>query len=146
MGLDMYLTAHRYLSEHIDEEKLISDNARAAFNAPGRVTHITAQIGYWRKANHIHAWFVKHCQGGVDECQSTYISKDKLKELLNVCKKVKKKHSLASELLPTQKGFFFGSTKYNEYYFKDIDDTIEIVEKALLIDERKWSIRYKSSW
>ena len=33
-----------------------------------------------------------------------------------------------AEILPTQSGFFFGNTEYNEYYMYDIEDTIRIIE------------------
>jgi hypothetical protein len=37
----------------------------------------------------------------------------------------------AQELLPTTDGFFFGSTDYDEYYYKDIKQTIVELEKIL---------------
>lgn len=37
---------------------------------------IAEDVGYWRKANAIHAWFVKNVQGGVDNCQSHEVSKE----------------------------------------------------------------------
>lgn len=36
-----------------------------------------------------------------------------------------------AELLPTQGGFFFGSTDYDEWYVGDIKDTIEILEEII---------------
>lgn len=46
-------------------------------------------IGYWRKANHIHNWFVKYVQNEVDDCGVYEVSEDALLELLETCKKVK---------------------------------------------------------
>lgn len=37
----------------------------------------------------------------------------------------------ASYLLPTRDGFFFGGTEYDEYYFKDLEDTKDILERAI---------------
>jgi len=37
----------------------------------------------------------------------------------------------AKTLLPRQEGFFFGSYEYDEYYWLDIQDTIEQLEKIL---------------
>lgn len=41
--------------------------------------------------------------------------------------------------LPTEEGFFFGDTDYNEYYVADLDSTIEQLEKV--IDEHKKLIK-----
>jgi hypothetical protein len=46
---------------------------------------------YWRKANHIHNWFVNNFQDGTDDCRYVYISKydiGKLKNLLKRCNSV----------------------------------------------------------
>lgn len=51
----------------------------------------------------------------------------------------------AEELLPTQGGFFFGGTDYDEYYIHDLKHTITIVDKVLAMP-KGWSIYYHSSW
>ena len=51
--------------------------------------HIIEEVGYWRKANHIHNWFVEHVQNGVDDCDyHEEVTKEILEELLDVCRKV----------------------------------------------------------
>ena len=45
-----------------------------------------------------------------------------------------------------QDGFFFGSTHYDEYYWQDLLDTIEICKRALEVYDSHSSIYYKSSW
>lgn len=122
---------------------------------------IMEQVGYWRKANAIHEWFVQRVQDGVDDCRYHHeVTKEILEELLDTCTEVlnscKKELSdgriianrtLAMELLPTQGGFFFGSTDYDEYYIQDIENTIYIVQKALeTTDFDKEMIYYISSW
>lgn len=53
----------------------------------------------------------------------------------------------AKELLPTQGGFFFGSTDYDQWYMEDIKDTIEILTKVLEeTDFDTQMIAYSSSW
>ena len=96
-------------------------------------------VAYWRKANHIHAWLINN---GTNKEEDYYchISIDKLKELKDVCEFVLDDHSLADTLLPTQSGFFFGSTDYDEWYFEDLKDTIRILEK--IIDTHKDEYRY----
>lgn len=109
------------------------------------VEEIVQRAGYWRKANAIHKWFVDNVQDGIDDCKEYYVEEEKLKELLDVCNKVKENHSLAKELLPTQSGFFFGDTEYNDWYFNDIDLTIEILEKQIK-DADEYDFYYQSSW
>ncbi len=54
---------------------------------------------------------------------------------------------IAAALLPTESGFFFGSTEYDEYYIQDIDDTIKILESALSEpDDSRVDYSYHSSW
>lgn len=42
----------------------------------------------WRKANHIHNWFVENVQDGVDDCGRYEVTKEQLEELLYICHKV----------------------------------------------------------
>ena len=47
------------------------------------------EIGYWRKANQIHNWFVEHVQDGEDDCCYHHeVTKEILEELLDTCEKV----------------------------------------------------------
>jgi hypothetical protein len=56
-------------------------------------------------------------------------------------------HSLAQELLPTQSGFFFGSTDYDEWYFSDVEDCKQQMEKLLsMYDEDTDVIFFIMSW
>lgn len=50
---------------------------------------IHEEVGYWRKANQIHQWFVDNVQDGVDDCNyHDEVTKEKLEELLDICKEV----------------------------------------------------------
>ena len=51
---------------------------------------------------------------------------------------------VAKELLPTQEGFFFGSTDYDEYYYSDLQDTKQILEEAL--KDAHADFEYCASW
>jgi hypothetical protein len=104
------------------------------------------KIGYWRKANAIHDWFVQNCQDGNDDCREAYVPIEKLEELRNICKMVLGNHALASEHLPTSSGFFFGSTDYDEWYYKDLESTVEIIDNALSKISDEWTFAYQSSW
>jgi hypothetical protein len=54
---------------------------------------------------------------------------------------------ICEELLPTQSGFFFGSTDYDEYYLEDIKYTKEKLEQVIdNIDYDNNDIYYLASW
>lgn len=54
--------------------------------------------------------------------------------------------TVAKELLPTESGFFFGGTDYDEYYISDIQQTVEQLEKILGEDEDRASYYYTANW
>ena len=109
---------------------------------------IKEEIGYWRKSNQIHNWFVEKCQDNIDECQLTEISKEQLEELLEACYEIVHNKNISPEkILPTASGFFFGGTNYDRYYYDDLKNTIGILEKA--ITKTNWDkeiVFYQSSW
>jgi hypothetical protein len=151
MGLDMYLekrTDVRHWSFQKDEEQFEVVIKKGGVTYPSiksdRITNITEELGYWRKANQIHRWFVENVQDGVDNCGEYFVSKADLQSLLDVCLAVKLDHSQAEELLPAASGFFFGNTDYDEWYYNDIDNTIDILKEALTDDNA--SYYYSSSW
>jgi len=162
MGLDMYLDARKslYVSKYMDDSngeiKLELPDELKGFEGiwHGVITQDTNYgIGYWRKANHIHRWFVEHCGNGVDECQDMYIEQEDLEQLLETCTKVLEDHSLAKTLLPTQDGFFFGGTDYDEYYFRDTEYTKKVCEAAIALlkseadnKQYRYQIHYQASW
>lgn len=161
MGLDMYLTKKSYVknwNHRPDSEKfeITVNKGGNPFDVirPERISYIEEEVGYWRKANHIHNWFVENVQDGNDDCKEYYVGTDDLLNLLETCKRVKEDNSLAESLLPTKSGFFFGDTTYDEYYYQDIDTTIQIIE-TLLSEKVKdeagresytGDIYYTSSW
>ena len=103
MGLDMYLTAERYLWDFGDNnDKEVANAIGKLFPEIGdkRVKQVEVEIAYWRKANAIHEWFVKNVQDGVDECQKSYVSHENLQNLLNVCKSVLANPDQVETLLP----------------------------------------------
>jgi hypothetical protein len=154
MGLDMYLTAERYMSKYFDAE----DSAKIAsineiFNIAGEedgdygAQSVIFKVAYWRKANAIHQWFVENCQEGVDECQKAYVSREQLQTLIDLCKEIIANPKKAREDLPTASGFFFGSTEYDTYYMQDITYTVERLEKILNDSAlEKCEFYYQSSW
>ena len=160
----MYLTRETYVKnwEHMKAQEkhkiTITKAGKATGIKPERVSYITEEIGCWRKANAIHKWFVDNVQDGKDDCRTAHVSREKLEELLDVCKKVAKASklvdgkliedaSVAKELLCTTEGFFFGNTDYNEYYLENVKYTIKMLEGVLAEkDEAMGDYEYHSSW
>lgn len=150
MGLDMYLTKEVYIGGKYKHRKVsglvsITIDEKKIRIPVKRIDTINLEIGYWRKANHIHRWFVENVQEGEDDCKSYYIGDNQLKELKDLCEQVLKDHSLAKSLLPTCDGSFFGSVKYDDYYFESLEETIEIIDRHLN-DEITGDCSYRSSW
>ena len=154
MGLDMYLSAKKYLSKYFDPADTEKSNAiNAIFGITGDeegdygAQEVTFRIAYWRKANQIHDWFVKNIQDGVDECQEAFVPRESLQELMELCEKIIAEPELGDELLPTASGFFFGSTDYDEYYMADIKHTAARLNKILNDPAlAKFDFYYQSSW
>jgi hypothetical protein len=150
MGLDMYLSKKTYVKywEHNGDNNYDVKVTKAGNPTninPKKVSYIVEEVGYWRKANAIHQWFVDNCQGGVDDCRDAYVSRENLEQLLNLCKIVSIDNDKAEQLLPTASGFFFGGTGYDEWYYEGINSTIEILEEALS-DGDADEFSYHSSW
>ena len=155
MGLDMYLTKRTYVKnwEHKNDKHSVDvklNGKKRKDIQPERVSEIVEDVMYWRKANHIHNWFVVNCQGGVDECQETRVSLDQLKELSELCKEVVDKKD--PNLMKTVQGFFFGSTDYDQYYYDMCTETHEVIENLLKeVDDKpegtySANFYYQASW
>jgi hypothetical protein len=145
MGLDMYLEGERFLwSEEREKHK---DKFAEVFpeTANFGVEKVIIQAGYWRKANHIHKWFVDNIQNGEDNCNRYYVDREQLAELSDICRQVINKEANAIDVLPTESGFFFGNTEYDEYYMEVLKNTVEIIEKCLKLSH-EWDFYYQSSW
>ena len=101
MGLDMYLEKiHRdvvgYMDVNInklDKNDKLYKKLQPYIKEIGenyKYLSLFEEIGYWRKANAIHNWFVNNVQNGEDDCGRYEVSKEKLESLLNICEEVLK--------------------------------------------------------
>jgi len=104
------------------------------------------EVIYWRKANAIHQWFVSNVQDGSDDCEEYEVTLEQLIELKDLCEEILENEELAEELLPTQSGFFFGSTDYDEWYFENISKTHECLIDLLSSYDEDEVFVYWSSW
>ena len=156
MGLDMYLNTNHYYGGKYKNDaehtlKVSGKFVEETSITPSKIMEIKEEVCYWRKANQIHNWFVVNCYYNHNESSSSiYISKGMLRKLLSACLKTlvaydRKDWNTVKELLPTQSGFFFGGTDYNEWYRDDIEHTIRMLEPV--IDNPSYeSFSYVASW
>lgn len=131
MGLDMHL--YRFSKGELAKAKKLDDKWEDdAFEWFDR-----SEVAYWRKANCIHHFFIKATHHtGEDNCVYIRIPKSvivelktRIMEIFNSSEEVR--DTIAKELLPTCSGFFFGSTEYDEWYYSDLKETLDIVEEIL---------------
>lgn len=122
MGLDMYLFTRNENGDLGDE------------------------IAYWRKANHVHGFFVDVVQKCNDDCGDYNLTLSDLETLKHTCEDVLDNPRLAKELLPTMDGFFFGATDYDSRYFGSLSYTVEACNKAIACIQEGKTVVYSSSW
>lgn len=109
------------------------------------------EIGYFRKVNFLMSFF--NYDGN---CEYKEITRERLQALRDACAEIAKMepvrvevtqyssggtaeakdYSLAdkercAELLPTQSGFFFGNTDYDQWYFQDVKEVLVWVDGVL---------------
>ncbi len=145
MGLDMYLRGKRYLFDKEVEEHSFDDVLK--FTGGRKPKEITFMLGYWRKANAIHNWFVKNVQGGEDDCGEYLVHFSNLVKLRDVCKEALDNKN--PDILEPVSGFFFGSTDIDDWYWKDIKKTYELMVELCQDPDiacGNIDVYYQSSW
>ena len=163
MGLDMYFYARKttYKSfskwdepgtdktSYPEDLKTFSDYIYDR-NFKSVHTEIRYQIGYFRKFNALHSYIVKTFANGVDDCQDIILYKEDVEQIKKVLDDVLNAHQQvekAKELLPTQSGFFFGGTDYDEYYFEEAKVAADLMQSFLdNFDFDKYQLIYEASW
>lgn len=163
MGLDMYLNKVVYVGGEYANKSCAENIVSYTLKTFGcindikfkvkDISAIVTRVGYWRKANAIHAWFVTNIQHGEDDCKEYQVMLSELITLKTICanilkeKTLVKKVKLAKTTLPTSSGFFFGSVNYDEYYFQDLKDTITIIDNILKDKSSdEYTYFYHASW
>jgi hypothetical protein len=168
MGLDMYLHSAE-LKREINGELVPFEigNYRSDEFGRSNTVEIRRNVAYWRKANAIHDWFVKHIQDGHDDCESHFVSEGMLAALVDVCERILSAQGfdaesfkvyptleddfklnpeamkIAEKELPTRSGFFFGDTSYGCSYVWDLVLTVQQLKPLL---ESDMDFYYSSSW
>ena len=139
-----------------------------------RISYITEEIMYWRKANQIHGWFVQNTEE-LEADRKYYVTKVDLEVLLETCKKVLEllatapktttqvvggwkngeqymvdvevyDNDILQDILPPTQGFFFGSDTIDEWYKEQIVETIKFLEEELPTCDDDADFEYYASW
>lgn len=184
MGLDMYLSKKTYVkqwSHNKPEDQYEVSVKKGGITYPNirqeRVSYVTEEIAYWRKANQIHGWFVTNCEEREPDVKYS-VTRGDLETLLETCKKVVELLNTSTkstkqvvggwkdgkeymvdvevydktdeilDLLPPTQGFFFGSDNIDDWYKKDVEDTITTLESELSIPDVGYEADYDyyASW
>ena len=147
MGLDSYLSVTISVDKRDANYQKVVDTLRIKPDRSASWIDVNHNVAYWRKANAIHSWFVKNVQDGVDDCRKAFVSRDQLEKLVDLCIDIKNNKLNPENSLPTQSGFFFGSTEYDDYYTRDLEYTIDVISSILMNPDYKHAeFYYRSSW
>ena len=163
MGLDMYITANRFMWTHKPEESVLAQQIRDIIGIDAPIESVKIKAGYWRKANQIHHWFVDNVQAGDDNCAEYAVYVEELEKLQKICSELldcyeltgtenepisKEFSDLCKKNLPPQEGFFFGTYEIDQYYVQDLQETVQIIDrvKKLAADDPGLDFYYQSSW
>lgn len=117
----MYLTKRTYVWDK-DRKGIVIKGTGLENIKANRVQEIVESVGYWRKANAIHKWFVDNVQDGEDNCADYYVSREQLKELLKIVKTVLRHSKLVKGNI--ENGYRFENGKQ-----------VPIIEEGLIIED-----------
>lgn len=143
MGLDIYFHKTKRTEWERFQNDLAANNPSHDFEPE--------EIGYFRKVNFLMSFFDYY-----GNCEYKEISRERLQALRDACAEIAKMKPIkveahkypyggttavkeysdadqkrCAELLPTQSGFFFGNTDYNEWYFDDVKEVFVWVDGVL---------------
>jgi hypothetical protein len=108
------------------------------------------ELMYWRKANQIRRWFVDHLNDfdPSDNLGKYDVSREVLQDLIDDIDYVLEDESIerAEEVMPTNSGFFFGNTEYDEYYFDSLRHTRKQIQEILDTTSEEDEIYYTEWW
>ena len=122
-------------SDCFDLPKEVEDRVRAEFESDAIELQrklddcynaLYSDVAYFRKVNFLLPYFNYE-----ENCSEIVIDKYEVEELIEDCERVlaakdtDEAESVADELLPTEEGFFFGNTDYDECYFNDVREVAD---------------------
>jgi hypothetical protein len=98
---------------------------------------------YYRKVNFLYAYFADRLEN--EQC---LVTRHDVEDIIDRANKVLLAHddSVSMELLPTQCGFFFGSTDYDDWYFADVKDCLTQMKKLNKSLNQDDLVMWEFSW
>ena len=101
---------------------------------------------YFRKVNFLFKYFED--RGKMVDQYYAFVEPEDVEDIIYKCKQVlkDKDQQKAHELLPTQEGFFFGSTDYDEWYFSDVKDCLRQMKQYLKLFKKPGTGYVIFSW
>ena len=127
MGLDITFNRIKRveLSQEAQEDRFGMVALDELYN---NVELVYDELAYYRKVNFLYRYFSDYMDAnGI----MAVVDKYAIEDIIECCKEVLADNSKAEELLPTVNGFFFGSTEYDKYYFKEVAQVLKDFEKIL---------------
>jgi len=157
MGLDQYLYIEKFISpirgvaEGIEWNALLDVLDAQAFRSSAMFPSATISIlaFQWCKSTAIHSWFVKNCQDNVDDCRKTFIPREQLVELVDACTVILRNRDtdISNTLLPTLDALIYKDiTKYTDFYYDDLEATVDGLNNILNNLPDDCEIYYQASW
>lgn len=134
MGLDIYIhktkrTEWKRFQKELSDYENLPESEQNEGNNPYK-NFDPEEIGYFRKVNFLMSFFDYD-----GNCEYKEIAKCELEDLRDACKEISRMKPInkerCAELLPTQSGFFFGNTDYDQWYFNDVREVFEWVDGVL---------------
>ena len=99
---------------------------------------------YFRKVNFLFKYFED--RGKMVDQYYAFVESEDIEDIIYKCEQVLNDHSLAHSLLPTQDGFFFGSTDYDDWYFSDVKDCLRQMKQYLKLFKKPGTAYVIFSW
>ncbi|KQX98171.1 hypothetical protein ASD22_11045 [Rhodanobacter sp. Root480] len=146
----MYLEAKRYVAPYDSQTEPMRRAIGAAIGyvppkeKPGEdtslleVSGVTVRVGYWRKFDALHRWFVNNTQEGHDDCRPSFVSVDTLIELEEQLEQVSDDPASASE--------YFTADENETLDEGEVDYTLKVLHHAKRLQAQGWDITYRASW
>ena len=87
---------------------------------------------YFRKYNWLYGWVRRKLKlPEIKNCEHYKLHRSMVNDLIGDISNVLSDHSLAKKVLPTEDGFFFGSTEIDSWYYKELTDAKEQLTQLL---------------
>lgn len=102
-----------------------------------------SEVGEFRKVNALLQWVNTHVMT-VENCAYIPIPKEDLEKLQCTLNQLTTDN--CQELFPTQEGFFYGSTEYDEHYWNDVQEVKAWVDETLANFEFEEEMLLFSAW